>query len=122
MKPSRVLILVIALLAAGIPVCGHHSLSAEFDPTKRITLNGVVTNVDWMNPHTHFYLDVKDSGKVRKWSCQLLSPNELVRRGVTRDRLKVGMSVTVVGTRAKDGSLKINTTTLSSNQSVLFAQ
>jgi len=94
-----------ALLLAAIPVLAHHSFSAEFDATKPISLTGVVTKVEWMNPHTHFYIDVKDeSGKVTNWDLETGSPNALSRRGWTRHSLKEGDVVTVQASRAKDGS------------------
>jgi hypothetical protein len=94
-----------ALLLAAFPVLAHHSFAAEFDAGKPITLTGVVTKVEWMNPHTHFYIDVKEeSGKVTNWDLETGSPNALSRRGWTRHSLKEGDVVTVNAARAKDGS------------------
>lgn len=100
----------VAILAAAAPVSAHHSFAAEFDATKPVNLTGVVTKVEWMNPHTYFYIDVKDpaTGKVANWANEMGSPNGLIRQGWTRNTLKVGMVVTVEGTRAKDGSNKAN--------------
>jgi hypothetical protein len=114
----------LVLLALAIPALAHHSLSAEFDDTKTIRLTGTVTNVDWMNPHTYVFVDVKDAalGKTRSWACQLASPNELARRGFTRASVKVGMAVTIVGTRAKDGSFKVHTDTLAVDNSVIWGK
>jgi hypothetical protein len=91
------------------PVFAHHSLAAEFDTTKRIPLAGILTKVEWTNPHAFFYLDVKDpsTGKVLQWTCELGSPNMLVTRGWKPDTLKVGMSVSLTGTPARDGSHKV---------------
>src|SRR5262245_14859586 len=98
------------MIAAAVPVFAHHSFEAEFDRSKTVELIGTVTKVEWMNPHTYFYIDVKDSktGKVQNWACEMGSPNGLTNRGWTRNTLTVGMSVKVPGSRAKDGSFKIN--------------
>jgi hypothetical protein len=101
-------------------VTAHHSINAEFDSSKQVTLDGTIINVDWMNPHTYVFVDVKDPAvrKTRTWACELASPNELARRGFTRGSLKVGMTVRVMGSRAKDGSLKIHIETLAAENGV----
>jgi hypothetical protein len=123
MKP-KILPLGIVLIALTVPVLAHHSISAEFDSTKPVTLMGTVTNVDWMNPHTYVFVDVSDSSasRTRTWACELTSPNELARRGFTRESLRVGMLVRVTGTRAKDGSFKIHTDLLTADNAVLFSK
>jgi len=104
-KSLIVLAASFALLLAAFPVLAHHSFSAEFDSSKPISLTGVVTKVEWMNPHTHFYIDVKDeNSKVTNWDLETGSPNALARRGWTRHSLKEGDLVTVQASRAKDGS------------------
>jgi hypothetical protein len=99
-----------ALLASAMPMFAHHSFAAEFDSEKPVNLTGVVTKVEWMNPHTYFYVDVKDpgTGKVVNWACEMGSPNGLTRQGWNRNTLHVGMIVTMEGTRAKDGSNRAN--------------
>jgi hypothetical protein len=88
-----------------VPVLAHHPFSAEFDGTKPIQLKGVVTKIDWANPHVYFYIDVKGAaGKVENWGCETAGPGGLLRRGWKRDSLQVGDEVTVYGYRAKDGS------------------
>jgi len=103
-----------ALLTISAPLFAHHSFEAEFDRAKSVTLTGTVTKVEWMNPHTYFYIDVKDAktGKVQNWACEMGSPNGLTNRGWNRNTLHVGMQVTVPGSRAKDGSFKINAGTV----------
>lgn len=96
---------IAGLLLAAVPVLAHHSFAAEFDPNQPVTMSGVVTKVEWMNPHTHFYIDVKDeNGKVVNWDLETGSPNALARRGWTRNSLKIGDAVKVDAFRAKDGS------------------
>src|SRR5215813_4652998 len=89
--------------AAAVPVFAHHSFAAEFDRAKPITLTGSVTKVEWANPHARFYIDVKDeNGKTNNWDLELASPNGLMRRGWTRNSLKIGDVVTVTGWAAKN--------------------
>jgi hypothetical protein len=111
MKTRALAVLVgTVLIASAMPVLGHHSFAAEFDSSKPINITGVVTKVEWMNPHTYFYIDVKDAetGKVTNWACEMGSPNGLTRQGWTRNTLRVGMVVQMEGTRAKDGSNRAN--------------
>lgn len=100
----------VAVVASAMPLLAHHSFAAEFDSAKSINLTGVVTKVEWMNPHVYFYVDVKDpkTGKVANWGCEMGSPNGLTRTGWTRNTLKVGMVIQVEGSQAKDGSTVAN--------------
>jgi hypothetical protein len=99
------LLAYIAICLGAIPGIAHHSGAAEWDSTKPITLKGVVTEVEWINPHAHFYVDVTDEkGKVVNWSFELASPNGLMRQGWTRNSLKKGDQVTVTGSQARDAS------------------
>ena len=96
---------IMTFLAAGLPLLAHHAFSNEFDESKPITLEGVVTRVDWENPHVHFYVDVTQSdGTVVNWACETGGPNRLAKKGWTRDSLKPGDKVIVHGFPAKDAS------------------
>lgn len=91
-------------LGASVAIA-HHSFAAEFDATKPLNLKGVVTKIEWMNPHTYFYMDVAGTaGAVVNWGMEMGSPNGLMRQGWTRNTLKVGDVISVEGSQAKDGS------------------
>lgn len=99
----------IGLMAGAAPMFAHHSFAAEYDSNKTITLEGVVTKVEWMNPHARFYVDAKDSsGNVCNWEFEMGSPNVLQREGWTRNSMKPGDHVVVGGFLAKDGSKLVN--------------
>lgn len=94
-----------ALVLTAPGVIAHHSFAAEFDAAKAVTLKGVVTKIEWSNPHTYFYMDVTGSdGKVVNWGMEMGSPNGLMRQGWTRNTLHVGDEVIVEGSQAKDGA------------------
>jgi hypothetical protein len=99
---------VIVLLVIAIPVLAHHSVQAEFDLEKPVTLTGKVTKVEWINPHSYLYMDVTDEkGALKHWSFEMAGPGALRRAGLSRtDRggLKAGDTITVNGILAKDGS------------------
>jgi hypothetical protein len=92
-------LLLPALLAA------HHSFGVVFDANKPVTLTGVVTKLEWTNPHSHLYIDVKDAGKVVAWALEGYPATVLARTGWKRDEtVKVGDTVTIFGWQARDGS------------------
>ena len=101
---KRILLLTAVLWAA--PASGHHSFGVYFDADKPVKLSGIVTKVDWRNPHTHLYLDVKDdSGRLVTWTLEGYPPNVLARTGWKKDvTVKVGDSISIFGWRARDGS------------------
>ena len=93
-----VLVLGLALAALAVPVSAHHSWTAEYDAKKPITVKGVVSKVEWTNPHTHFYVDTTDvNGKVTTWNFEMASTPALERGGWSRKTLPVGTQVVVEG-------------------------
>ena len=102
---TRNLLTVAILLALATPVLGHHSEAAEYDSTKPVKVTGILKKVEWQNPHVWFYVDVKDeNGKITTWGFSGAPPGALMRRGITKDALKIGEVVNVEGSRARDGS------------------
>jgi len=101
---------VVALLAVGVPVFAHHSFSAEFDSKQQVELQGFVTKIEWTNPHVWFYINVKDpeTGRTTNWGFEMGPPHGLQAGGWTRETMKLGDEVRVNGSRAKNGSNKVN--------------
>ncbi len=113
------------VLAGGRAISAHHSFAAEFDRNAPFKFTGKVTKVEWMNPHTFFYIDVVDekTGKPTNWAMEMGTPNILMRNGWTRNTLKIGDVVTVEGSKAKDGTPTGNarSVTLAASGKRLFA-
>jgi hypothetical protein len=93
------------IVLAPAALLAHHAYTAVFDTSKPVKLTGVLTSLEWSNPHIWIYLDVKDDqGKVTNWGFSASPPGMLVRRGITKNSLKTGEVLTISGHRAKDGS------------------
>lgn len=98
-------ILAVLLAAATVPSEAHHSFAAEYDSMKPVTVTGVVTRVEWTNPHTYIYVDVTDKdGKVTTWGFEMGPPHMLQRAGWKKNSLSIGEQVTVDGWIARNRS------------------
>jgi hypothetical protein len=112
---------IAVLSVSAFPCAAHHSLAADFDVSKPIRIQGVVTRIDWMNPHVRFSMEAKDSsGEVSHWEFELGSPNTLIRSGWNRNSLKIGDAITVEGCRAKDSATEGNATSIRSHDGKLL--
>lgn len=102
--------LLAGVVWAAAPLAAHHAFIAQYDENQPIEFTGIVAKIEWMNPHAYFYVDVEDAstGEVTYWAAEMGSPTSLMRRGWTRNSMKVGDVVTVEGSRAKDGSALMN--------------
>ncbi len=105
MKTKLAAFLGMAFAALVLPIKAHHSFAAEYDASKAIRVTGVISKVEWTNPHSYLYIDVKDEhGTTATWTCEGGAPNTLSRRGFTKNAIKIGDIVTIDGYGAKDGS------------------
>jgi hypothetical protein len=124
--------IVVAALTASLPLAAHHSFSAEFDASKEIRATGTVTKLDWQNPHAWIHMTATEicertaargpDAVEQEWACrspagdekgadwafELGSPNGLMRQGWTRNAVKPSDVITVLGSRARDGSTNSN--------------
>jgi hypothetical protein len=106
MMRTKLLLSAAGLLIATVPVWGHHAFGGEFDPNKPVLLKGPVTKVEWVNPHAWIHVEVtKPDGTKEEWMVEGGTPNTLLRRGITRESLKVGTVLVIDGYQARDHSL-----------------
>ena len=101
--------IIVTIALAVVPLRAHHSFAAEYDDSKPVKVTGVVTKVEWQNPHIWFYVDAKDAGgAVTHWAFSGGAPGQLMRRGIYKEVIQPGTTVVVEGFRAKDGSNNAN--------------
>ena len=125
MLATRLFPIAVGLVLANGFALAHHAYTAEFDTTKPVKVTGAVTKVEWSNPHIWIYLDVKDDkGSVTNWGFSASPPGMLLRRGITRNSLKIGDVLTISGHRAKDGSNNAsgNIVTMADGRETLIGQ
>jgi len=101
---TRPLAVLPALLLLGMPLAAHHSLEAEYNPERTVTLHGIVTRVAWSNPHVRFFVQVKDDGRTGNWEVEMGSPNSQFLHGWKIDTVRPGDRVTITALPARDGS------------------
>jgi hypothetical protein len=100
---------VLLAAAAARDAAAHHSFAAEFDANNPVTLKGTITKMEWINPHSWLHIDVKNAdGTTTPWMIEGATPNTLLRRGFTREAVKAGTEITIVGYRAKNGANRAN--------------
>ena len=98
--------LACSVISAAVPVFAHHSITSEFDPSKEFSIKGVLTKIEWSNPHVYTYADVTDpsTGKTETWAFEGNPPGTLHRAGVKKEDWKIGETVTITAVAAKDGT------------------
>jgi len=103
------LVIVSFVLLGTASMVAHHAFDTEFDAKKPVTLRGIVTKVEWTNPHVWFYLNVtNDKGEVENWGFEMGGPNGLQREGWSRNTIQIGSELIVDGFLARNGSRNVN--------------
>ena len=110
MKHALSLAVGALLVAAAAPQArAHHSFAAEFDANQPVELHGTITKMEWINPHSWLHINVKNAdGSTSEWMIEGATPNTLLRRGFTREAVKAGTEITIIGFRAKNGANRAN--------------
>jgi hypothetical protein len=105
----RALLAPLLAVVVTAPAAAHHSFAAEFDATQPVTLRGKIVRMEWINPHSWLHIDVTNAdGTTTPWMIEGATPNTLLRRGFTREAVKAGTEITIVGYRAKNGANRAN--------------
>jgi hypothetical protein len=104
MSKNAYVVIAVLVLVTGRQMAAHHSFAAEFDVTKEVKVHGIVTKMEWTNPHSWIYVDVKDpNGKITNWHFELGAPSAMFRLGWKRDSVPVGLEVDILAYQAKSG-------------------
>jgi Family of unknown function (DUF6152) len=104
----RVLLASFVFSSFSMPLWAHHSFAATFDADKPVSVTGVITQIRLENPHSWFFLEVKDAaGNVEKWAFEAGTPSGMIRNGFKPGLIKAGTEVTIKGIRARDASQKV---------------